>query len=46
MFRPMVYSLTDNPDYKRKSLMKLITLLPDEKVLGVHIASKYADEML
>ena len=31
-----------NPDDKPKTAMKLVTLLPDEKVLGIHIIGKAA----
>ena len=34
------------PDDKPKTAMKLVTLLPTEKVIGVHIIGMSADEIL
>ena len=34
------------PDDKPKTAMKLVTLLPDEKVVGLHVIGMGADEML
>ncbi|XP_001635558.3 glutathione reductase, mitochondrial isoform X2 [Nematostella vectensis] len=42
-FVNMYYAVTDK---KHKTHMKLITLLPEEKVIGLHILGLGADEML
>jgi len=42
----MHYALSDTEEVKRHTHFKLITLLPEERVIGLHIVSKYADEML
>jgi glutathione reductase (NADPH) len=44
-FVSMDYALSD-PTTKPRSVMKLVTLLPTEKVLGVHIIGPGSDEML
>ena len=35
-----------DPNTKPKTVMKMITLLPEEKVIGIHILGKGADEIL
>jgi len=43
----MLYMMSlEEDDKKQDSFLKMVTLLPEEKVLGIHIVSKYADEML
>lgn len=39
----MFFSVTEK---KEKTGMKLVCLLPEEKVLGVHIIGRGADEMI
>jgi len=34
------------PDDKPKTAMKMVTLLPDEKIVGLHVIGMGADEML
>lgn len=42
-FTNLMYSLSE---YKPKTYMRLITLLPSEKILGLHVVGDGADEML
>jgi glutathione reductase (NADPH) len=42
-FTNMFYALGSK---KPKTVMKLVTLLPDEKVIGLHVMGRGADEML
>lgn len=42
-FTPMYYAMTET---KVKCTMKLICLLPEEKVIGLHMIGQYCDEML
>ncbi|XP_014782491.1 glutathione reductase, mitochondrial isoform X1 [Octopus bimaculoides] len=42
-FTPMYYAVTT---HKEKCMMKLICLLPEEKVIGLHMAGMASDEML
>lgn len=42
-FTPMYYAMTEN---KVRCTMKLICLLPHEKVIGLHMIGQYCDEML
>ncbi len=39
----MFFSVTQK---KEKTAMKLVCLLPEEKVIGVHVIGKGADEMM
>ncbi|GAB1600693.1 glutathione reductase, mitochondrial-like isoform X1 [Argonauta hians] len=42
-FTPMYYAITT---HKEKCMMKLVCLLPEEKVIGLHIVGMACDEML
>ena len=42
-FTPMYFAMTER---KQKAGVKLVTLLPNEKVLGLHIYGMASDEML
>jgi glutathione reductase (NADPH) len=42
-FTNMFYALSST---KSKTVMKLVTLLPDEKIVGLHVIGRGADEML
>ncbi|MCG5530302.1 glutathione-disulfide reductase [Halorhodospira halochloris] len=44
-FVPMNYALTA-PESKRRSAMKLVTVGPEERIVGIHIFGEGADEML
>ncbi|BAU56639.1 glutathione reductase [Halorhodospira halochloris] len=44
-FVPMNYALTA-PENKRRSAMKLVTVGPEERIVGIHIFGEGADEML
>ena len=37
---------TCDKNSKPKNLMRLITVLPDEKIVGIHLLGKYSDEIL
>jgi glutathione reductase (NADPH) len=39
----MYFALTER---KQSTHVKLVTLLPDEKILGVHVIGRAADEMI
>lgn len=38
--------MLDNPAHKSPTAYKLVTLLPTEKVLGIHLVGEGSDEML
>lgn len=38
--------MLDNPAHKTPTAYKLVTLLPNEKVLGVHIIGEGSDEIM
>ena len=38
--------MLDNPAHKTPTAYKLVTLLPNEKVLGVHIVGEGSDEIM
>lgn len=42
-FTPMYFAITE---WKEKCHMKLVCLLPEEKVIGLHIVGLASDEML
>jgi glutathione reductase (NADPH) len=45
-FTGMSNSMLDNPAHKTPTAYKLVTLLPNEKVLGIHLVGEGSDEML
>lgn len=45
-FTSMHYALANEENIKSKTFMKLITLKPEEKVIGIHCIGRGVDEMM